>query len=340
MSTAKDRVKAAIRREKADRYAVTAMLALVAAKVSGIGVKDFEEDTEKYYTAHMVTYEKYQPDAFLLYLNVFAEVEALGAKVDRAPNRASSLKSRVLENIGDLDKLQIIDPNRDGRFPVYLEAAERLAKNIPDAALSLSMMSPWTTAINMRGADTLIFDTADDPQFVHELMKFTTEVAKNIAVNIRKRGVGVGMSDSGASLNLISPPIYKNFVRPYNQELINYLKDRKIPLGMHACGYNDPIIEDIISLEPLTISIDAATSLEKFIDMNKGRVVVLGNVDTKLFSYGTLEEIEEAVKNCFDIAKKAGEKGFILCTGCDLPLTAKIENVERYFEAARKYGAY
>ena len=336
----KERVRSVLKGEKPDMCPATAFLALMAAKIAGIGVKEFEEDPQKYYEGHIVAYEKFKPDVFVLYLNVFTEVEALGAEIERAPDRPSSVKTRVLEKKSNLGKLEIPDPNEDGLFPVYLEAGKRIVKDVPEAACSLAFMSPWTTAINMRGADILIFDTVEDPDYVHELMRFTTEFAKRAALCIHDRGISVGMSDSGASLNLISPPIYREFVRPYNEELIKYLKGKKVTLGVHACGYNNPIIEDIISLEPLTISIDAETSLEQFLDINHNRVTVLGNVDTHLFPDGTKEEIEAAVKNCLDIHSKFEDQKFILCTGCDLPLTSKVENIEAYFDAARKYGTY
>jgi len=340
MYSGKDRVRAAIKRERADRYAVTAMIASYAAILAGISLKEFEENQEKYYQAHIQAYERFRPDVFMLYTSTFAEVEALGAEIERSSDRPSNLKTRILESKGRLSGLKPINPDQDGLFPVYLEAGQRLAKIIKGAPVTLSMMSPWSTAVNLRGAENLIMDTFDDPEFVHELMKFTTEQAKTVAMSISSRGLSVGMSDAGASLNLISPTIYREFVWRYNKQVIQYLKNKKVSLGMHACGYNDPILEDIISLEPVTLSIDSDTSLEKALELNNSRVVMIGNVDTKLFAHGTLQHIETAVKKCLQLARNAEENAFILCTACYLPVTSKLENLEHYFKVAKDFSVH
>lgn len=77
---------------------------------------------------------------------------------------------------------------------------------------------------------------------------------------------------------------------------------------------------------------------KKMVDVSQKKVAVIGNVPTELFVEGTKEQIEEAVKNCIDIAAK--DSGYVLCSGCSIPFNAPAEKVNWFIEAAHKYGKY
>ena len=44
----------------------------------------------------------------------------------------------------------------------------------------LFRVGPWTIAMLMRNPELMCLDTIDDPEFVHELMRFATEFAKRM----------------------------------------------------------------------------------------------------------------------------------------------------------------
>lgn len=112
----------------------------------------------------------------------------------------------------------------------------------------------------MRGLEELIYDTLDDPKFVHELMRFSLEYGKARGMAIAETGVNVAYGDPSAGCGVISPKIYKEFVKPYHVELFQYLKDKvgnELKFGLHVCGYIDPIMEDLVSLPVDWIEMDA-----------------------------------------------------------------------------------
>ncbi len=336
--TGKDRVRAALKREFVDRVPITILFAQYPAKLAEMSIREFYMNSLKNAAAQITAYEQFQPDLFQLYTNVFLEAEAIGNVIEFPEDAPAHPVKRAIEKKADLAKLKVPDPQKDGRMPDFLEIAERVRAGIKDAAVGQGMMGPWSIAVNIRGADQLLYDCADDPPFVHELMKFTTEVCKVYGVAIRKRGVGVGTSEASCSLNLISPNIYREFVKPYHIQLIDYLKTQNIRLSIHICGYIDPLMEDIVEVGPAFLSIDTVSSLKKLREVSKGKVGVVGKVDTNLFVYGTKEEMEAAVKSCIEEAGQ--ESGFILASGCDIPLTSKVENIRNYFAAGRKYGQH
>ena len=336
--TGRDRLVAALKGQYADRVPATVMFGPYAAKLAGYTLLEFHTDAGKNVKSHVCACETFHPDNTGISGDVYLEAEALGAQVEFSEDATPHIKNHVLEDKANLAKLSIPDPRKAERLCWYLEICERLKSEIPDMSWGGGTAGPWTLAANLRGLDSLIFDTVDDPNFVHELMRFNTELTKIWISAIRETGVGAGMGEASASCNVISPKIYRTFVKPYHEEIISYFKERKLHISLHICGYIDPIMEDVVDTGISMISIDSPSSLSKLVSLSQGKVVLMGNVKTTLFSEGTREEMEAAVRECIDIAAKGSK--YILCSGCDIPIDSRQENISYFMEAAEKYGHY
>lgn len=336
--TGKDRIVAAVKGQYSDRVPTTVMFGAYVAKLAGVTMLEFYTDAEKHAKSHVRAYEVFHPDTITLADDVYLEAQALGAKVEFPEDSTSHLATYVLEDKAKLGKLSIPEPNKDNRLGYYLEACERAISEIKDSSVSAGASGPWTLAADLRGLERLIFDTVDDPNFVHELMKLTTELVKLWGTKIREVGVGIGMGEASASCSVISPKIYRTFVKPYHREVAEYFKQRKVYIGLHICGYIDPIMEDIMDTGIGMISIDSPSSLGRLVELAQGRAVIMGNVPTALFAEGTKQQMEAAVKDCVDTAAKGSK--YILCSGCDIPLNSRKEIVDWFMGAANKYGRY
>jgi len=334
----KDRIRAAFKRQYADRVPIYPITARFNARISGIPMREFLTEPAKMAQAILNYHEMFNPDICLVMGDMLYEVEACGTELEFPEDALCFEKTRLLEDKASLAKLEVPDPKKDGRLPVYLEVCERVSSVVKDSNVSGLACGPWQIAVGLRGATQLIMDTYDDPKFVHELMKFTSEVSKGFIDAQSDIRIGPSFSEATCSLNLISPSIYRDFVLPYHKEIVNHCRERKVGLAMHICGYIDPIMEDVVSAGVTAISVDSASSLEKMIEVAKGKAVVIGNVPVELFFKGTKEEMEKAVKNCIEIGAK--ESGYILASGCEIPDNSSIENVRNFFEAGYEYGRY
>jgi uroporphyrinogen decarboxylase len=195
---------------------------------------------------------------------------------------------------------------------------------------------PWTIAIGLRGATELIRDALKDPDYVHELMQFCTQQSINFAEAIIPLGVGLGYSEAPASCSLISPKMYRSFVFPYHKQIVDHFKAKKVGVGLHICGYADPILEDMVNTGVTNISIDAPSDLAKAVAAARGKAVLIGNVDTNLFYTGSRDEMKQAIKNCIDAAPS--DSGFILSSGCEVPAIAPPEKSEWFYELVDELG--
>lgn len=336
--TGRERIRAAFKREYADRVPIYPITARFNARISGIKMREFLTKPDKMAQAILNYHEMFRPDICLVMGDLLYEVEAMGTEVEFPEDSLCMQRSHLLEDKANLTKLQIPDPKRDGRLPTYLEVCQRVGAEVKDSNVSGVGCGPWQIAVLLRGAEQLIRDTFKDPDFVHELMKFTVEVADKFIVAQKEVGIGPSFSEAACSINLISPTIYKNFVLPYHKEIVGRCKERKIGLAMHICGYIDPIMEDVVSTGITAISVDEGSSLKKMKEIAKGKAMVIGNVPVGLFRDGTKEQMEQAVKNCIEAA--ADGSGYILASGCEIPGESLIDNVRYFFEAGAKYGSY
>jgi uroporphyrinogen decarboxylase len=62
----------------------------------------------------------------------------------------------------------------------------------------------------------------------------------------------------------------------------------------------------------------------------------MGNVATSLFASGSSEEMEEEINNCIDTAAEGS--GFILSSGCEIPVNSTEDRIDHFFRYGHQYG--
>src|SRR2546430_819720 len=212
-----------------------------------------------------------------------------------------------------LAKLALPDPYKTARLPGFLEQCEALVKAKPPTAIGAVAVGPWTIAMLLRNPETMLLDTFEDPKFIHDLMRITTDFCKSWGAAIVKTGIGLSFSEPTASISLISPDNYRDFIAPYHKELVDHFKAKKVGVTTHICGTTYPIFEDVIQCGFSTVSVDLdqqgdpklyVDQLTRFMEVSRGRVVAIGNVDATKFGKTTKEAMEAAVRRCLDTAAR------------------------------------
>jgi len=341
-SSAKQRIGAAFKttfadqKPQMDRIPAYLITGQCNAQLIGASIKEWLQDPQVFVKAQVAAYERFRPDILLMMWDLLMDAEAIGNELKYPEDSLCITTKAALEDKGKLGSLQVPDPQKDGRLPGYLEAVADTKKIAADAIVSAVIAGPWTIAIGLRGATELIMDAMKDPDYVHELMQFCTRQSINFAEAIIPLGVGLGYSEAPASCSLISPKMYRSFVFPYHKQIVDHFKAKKVGIGLHICGYADPILEDMVNTGVTNISVDAPTDLAKAVEASRGRAVLIGNLDTNLFYSGSREEMRQAVKNCIDAAPS--DSGYIISSGCEVPAIAPPEKSEWFYELVDELG--
>jgi uroporphyrinogen decarboxylase len=327
----------ALKRKYSDRVPTTVLIGPYCSRLAGYSVREILTDAQKSAEAHLAFYDRFKPDSLIIYNDIYLEAEAVGCELEFPEDSISHPKSAVLENKSLVAKLKVPDPKKDGRLPYFIELCERVSSEVKKtAAMGLGHSGPWNLAMHLRGAESLLLDTIDDPEFVHELMRFTTNVVQAVGDALIEARFQPSIGEAYATCSLISPQIYKDFIKPYHIQLCDYFKSKGAFMSLHICGETDPIMEDIIDTGIAFFSLDAPSSLKRLLEVVAGKIPVMGNVPTTLFSSGTYEEMESAIRHCIDTAAEGS--GYILASGCEIPLDSTEDRVAHFFEYSHQYG--
>lgn len=270
-------------------------------------------------------YELYRPDGLPALFDLQIEAEAMGCKLVYSDTNPPSVATHPLEEGMTLADLKI-PTEKDGRFPIVLEATRKICESLGDKIAIYGLITgPFTLALHLMGTD-IFYEMIDDEENVHELMKFCEEVCKNTARMYMQAGVDI-IAVVDPMVSQISPDNFEEFVSPYITPLFQYIKDSEKTSSYFVCGNATRNVEPMCKCRPDNISIDENVELKYAKEMcDKYGVSLGGNIKlTVTMLFGTPADNINDAKNCLAIG---GRKGYILSPGCDMPFNTPVENVK------------
>ena len=135
---------------------------------------------------------------------------------------------------------------------------------------------------------------------------------------------------------IFHPNWYRRYVFPRYARLWAPLREKGIKLLFCSDGNFTEFVDDLAQagadgfiFEPLT---DLAVIAERY---GKTKAIV-GNVDCRILTFGTRDQIVAEVKRCADIGRDL--PGYFFAIGNHIPRNIPIENVELYFELIDELG--
>jgi len=337
------RVMAAIELKESDYVPVVPVVTYTTAQLIGIQFSEALYSAEKMAKALLAGYESAGYDGIYVgwesSFNLIAE--AMGCKLEIQPDSVAFVKDQMIKEPNDLDKIEVTDPERDGRLPIHLKAIELVKERIgKDVPIFKYVPGPLTLASVLRGQDQFLMDLVRKPDFVYDLLKPASESSKQYSVATVEHGADiVVVADPVASSTIISPNMFDQFAFSPIKNVIKSISDAGGIPSLHICGNTIPILERMLDTEARLIELDYKVDLEFAKDTVGKSVCLQGNIDpVGVLLNGKPGDAETKAREC--IAKAARGGGFILSSGCEVPLHAPFENVTAMVSAAKKYGQY
>jgi len=337
--TGKERIMAAWKGEETDRVCFNVDVGPHYSPVLDLTPNDYFGNIETAIDIQVKSVGDYTSDIITVPQNMmgwFGVNACYGYKT-----RSDEVQDGSVKTMEDLEDLEAVPASEIEGLKLLGESCSKINSLASDYASRAAVFGPILDAVRLTGLEEWIANTVENPEFIHKEMRLTTDATKDRALEIIKNTdlMILVVADTFASISNISPKIYKEFVFDYEMELFQDLQkesgDSKI-VGIHICGFIDPIMEDIAQLPLDWIELDGPSSLEKLFDATKGKMMIRGNVGGEIFSEGTKDQIYEAVKSCLDIS--SGSPKYILSTGCQIPLNAPLDQVRHFIDAAQQYG--
>lgn len=325
-----------------DRVITVPDMGVTMAPYLGISARDYYHSAEKMAELEIALFKALNHDSVSISTSLRGVAEAMGAKVAFPEFQVSYLLAPVITKPDEVGLLKACDPLKDGKLPTLLKAIELTVEALIDKTdVSAAMSGPISVAASVIGTENLLRWMIKAPKALHEVMAIVTESNNRYIDEVAKRGVGIGFADPVSSTSLLSPQQFRTFSLPYLKENIKRVKEKtgSAP-GLHICGKSRELWDDVVEAGIGNFSLDNVESLIEAKNTIGNRVVITGNVPpVEVIHLGSKEAIYESVRQCIDQGKDS-LKGYILSTGCQIPMHTPIENIQHFMKAADLYGRY
>jgi uroporphyrinogen decarboxylase len=257
------------------------------------------------------------------------------------------------QGIDDIEKnVKWLDLN-DPRWTAGLhERAKNLHENT-DAFVVMRMVAshgPFQTACDFRGTENFLMDMSLNPDFAQALLeRITSSIEGLLKVSLQTAGQYFDMIElpgddyAGNTNTIMSPRMFRKFIKPCLQRLVNCVKEfnPQLKVLLHSDGAITTLIPEIISLgvdvihplEPL-MATDIPAVKAQFGD----QVSFLGGIDISHAMLGDREDVIHEVKT--RISQLANGGGYILAPSNHLQADIPAENVLTLFRTAQEFGQY
>lgn len=332
--SSRERVLEALNLREPDRVPVVPFIISFAAKHAEIKFIEYCRDPEKLSKAQLAVAEDFGVDAVYVDSDAVIEAEAFGAEVVYFEDEVPSIGPSKVNSIEDVEALEVPDPYRDGRMPVWIKATRMLHEEAGDRfGVFTNINGPFQVAAQLRGITNTCMDMYRNPELIERLLEVTTDAAVKFAqAEVEAGSDAIVMGESLASPNIISPKQFERFVLPYDRRVI---AEVNAPFLLHVCGDATLIIDLMVATGTRFLEVDTPVDLAKIREKYANKVGIRGNVSTGLLLSGTPEEVEKAARECIVKAAKGG--GFILGSGCEVPKNTPPANLKAMVRAAEKY---
>lgn len=339
--TPKERLKAFAAGEAIDRIPCMPLISDQAYGLAGGPLSVYYHSAEKMAEAQIRVFETCETDSVGTSPGLFGLAEALGTRLEFPDNSVPYVAEPVLKSYEQLTSIPHIDPAVSGRLPVILDALQRIQAEAGErSGVGCSVSGPLTTAAAMRGTENLLRDMVRNPEGVHQLLAFATENALIFIDALHRLGIKPSIAEPTGSGSLISAAYFRTFSKPYMQRYAQHIaKLFGGPPFIHICGDTTKIWEDIVEVGCSVLSLDNQIDLAEAKQRVGAQVCLAGNVPPYTFWKGSREDIAASVKECLAKAYD-NPKGYVVSSGCGLPIGAPADNITAMMDAVRIFGKW
>ena len=334
-----ERVTAYGRGGKVDRLPCVPIVGNTAARLIGAKISAFRGNGALIADAQIAAYQRFGYDTIRVFTDLYTQAEAMGATVRYPEDETAYLASPAIQTVEEIGSLKPVDPRKDGNLPHHLEAMKRVLESVgKEVPVTGALTGPFTTASFLIGTETLVRLSLKNPAAVHQLCGVAFEGALAYAEAILDAGCVPSLTDAMSSITVISPKQFREFSFPYLTRLVEYIHKRGRAVTLHICGKTQPIWSSMADTGADTLSLDNAADLQAAKLAVGHRVRLMGNVPpSEIMLQGSPTLIRASVRRCVKQAYDS-RKGYVVASGCSLPVETPFANIDAMMSAVREIG--
>lgn len=274
--------------------------------------------------------EKYYPTDFIYPIdfgNVFQH--ALGYEMKK-PDRdfPSTLENRI-KTLSDIQNSSPLNVSKDGLFPEYLTAINKISKNIKKPQM-VACVGPLTLASELAGLEYVLRATVKDKEFLKNLFKYAEKMIIDFSLEAIENGAAI-LQISEPVMSILRPSYYEKELLPILKNIIGEINQYAVS-ALHVCGDTRKYISIMLESGSQILSLDQIMDMEWVMQNIPSEVIAAGNLDpVEVMLNGTYDEVYETAEGL--LKKMQPYKNFMISFGCDCPIDTPIENMQAVISA-------
>ena len=334
--TSRDRVFAHLEGRPVDQLPLMPITMMFACDQIGALYREYCTDFRVLVDGQLRTAERFGFD----YLNTMSdparEAADCGATVQYFDQQPVALveDQALLSDKSKLASLQIPDPLAGGRMHNAIRAVALLKERAGKEKIVEGWVEgPIAEAADLRGINTVMMDFFDDPVFVRDLFAFVVEMELRFArEQVRAGAEVIGVGDAAASL--VGPQIYRDFVWPYEKQLVDGIHAFGAKVRLHICGNTRLSLGEMGTLGSDIVDLDSLAPIAEARRQMGPNQVLLGNLNpVAVLRNGDPQAVSNAIAECH---RQSGPR-FVVGAGCEVPRDTPIQNLQALCQYARSH---
>jgi len=261
------------------------------------------------------------------------EAESLGSLVDLGD---VFVEPRVAEygaqEPAEVTGRPLPDPQKEGRFPVILEAINLLAERNKDVPVIGNLTGPVSLASSVIDPMRFFRLLRKNREGVHLLLNYLTEYLVRLAhLQIAAGADVIAIADPTATGEILGCLNFREFVSPCLKRLVGEIRTAGSDAIIHICGDAAMLLDELYGIKGAALSFDSLVNMKKAKEKLED-VIVMGNISTQLIHQGTPDRIAGAVRHC--IANKVD----IISPACGISLKTPLPNLQTLTGTVKRPG--
>lgn len=249
---------------------------------SKVSLRDLFHDSELAAEVTLQPVEQFGLDAAIVFSDILVILETLGFTISY-PETGGPLVENLCQYPEDLLKLKVGDVKD---ILSYVPAILQKVKKHTTVPLIGFCGAPFTVAAylldrpvkeEMKKTKLLLWQ---HPQILHHLLKQITEATKQyLLMQIKAGAVAIQIFDSWAGA--LSTEDFIHFSLPYLKELVQFVKEQKVPV-IFFCRGTTQRKSEILTLAPTAVSLDFQSDIVLWEKELPSSMAIQGNLDPTL----------------------------------------------------------
>jgi len=311
------------------------ILSFPGVQLIGATVGELVRDGELQAKCMQAVANRWDTLAAVSLMDLSVEAETFGSPVRFPDNEVPVVSGAIVEDKDDMIAMRIPDVG-DGRTCIYVETIREAKKLITDRPVFAGIIGPFSLAGRLMDLMKIMMLCYDEPELVHGVLEKVTQF--QIAYGTAMRDAGSdGILIAEPAAGMLSPSLIGEFSSPYIKRIIEAIETDECVVIYHNCGNSTlTLTKEILETGAKAFHFGNAIDLSKMLTLIPSDKIVMGNVDpADQFREGSPESIREATLGV--LSKCSSAPNYILSSGCDIPPSSPLENIDAFFNASMEF---